>query len=192
MDANKIDDFEVGMSGLSDTLQKTGLNMAALSKMASGLMGALGNAVITFAITKGIEFAAKKIYEMVHATEIAQQKFKDTSKAISDLNTQYSDQAKLVSDSGDRVSELQEKYSKGTLQSDEYQEFFDLSNQFAEMFPELITGFTDEGEAILNLGSNAEEARGKLEELLKANRHIANDKIIEKLPDLYQGFETYV
>ena len=52
------------------------------------------------------------------------------------------------------------------LSEDEFANFLEINNKLADMFPSIITGFDDEGNAIINLGNNAEETSKKLQELI--------------------------
>lgn len=61
----------------------------------------------------------------------------------------------------------------------------------ADIFPELISGFDDEGNAILQLGDNASVAKQQLEELIDAQRRSAAAEIAQHVPELYGGIQEY-
>jgi len=54
-----------------------------------------------------------------------------------------------------------------TLTNEDYQEYLDLNNKIAEQFPSLIQGWDDQGNAILTIGSNADDTKTKLLSLLE-------------------------
>lgn len=68
-------------------------------------------------------------------------------------------------DNVDKLTESYEKLSKGvntatnenlTLSTDDYKEYLDTCNQIADMYPELVTGYDAQGNAILSLKGNVQ------------------------------------
>lgn len=68
-------------------------------------------------------------------------------------------------DNVDKLTESYEKLSKGvntatnenlTLSTDDYKEYLDTCNQIADMYPELISGYDAQGNAILSLKGNVQ------------------------------------
>lgn len=78
--------------------------------------------------------------------------------------------------------------SRGTLNTEDYEEFLSLSNQLAELFPELAVSYDDNGNAILNLSGNIDTIVGSLDNLVSAQRKLANQQILEKMPDVWAGY----
>ena len=65
----------------------------------------------------------------------------------------------------------------------------DISNQLAELFPTLTRHYDEHGNAIVQLNDDAETITSTLNELLKTERALANQKIVENIPDLYSGIK---
>lgn len=68
-------------------------------------------------------------------------------------------------DNVDKLTESYEKLSKGvntatnenlTLSTDDYKEYLDTCNQIADMYPELVSGYDAQGNAILSLKGNVQ------------------------------------
>ena len=72
---------------------------------------------------------------------------------------------------------------------DDYEEFLDLSNQLADIFPTLSRNYDENGNAIVQLSGDTDTMVGSLKALLDAQRQITNQKIAENLPDLYAGIK---
>lgn len=78
------------------------------------------------------------------------------------------------------------------MSDDDYQSYLDISNQLAEQFPTLISGYDAQGNAILNLGSNASTAASQLMELYNAQMLSSNVEIGKNLNDTFAGIVTQV
>ena len=159
------------------------------SKTASTVIKSFGatlaNMAFAWAISEVFSLIVKGIDNVVHASEKAIERMEKAKSTIADLNSSYENHATLVSESGDRYAELASKI--GSLSTDELKEFQELNKQFTDAFPDLITGFDDQGNAIANIGKNAEESKKKLQELLDQEKESSNYKIFENLDDLYDG-----
>lgn len=153
------------------------------------------------------------IYDMVTATEQAIQKgeeaqstIKDTFDTISNKRSNITQLGRTLSDSEDDISStsdaiqaLGEKYdelsagvnrfdnSNLSLDDSQYQNFLDISNQLAELFPSLVSGYDSQGNAILNLGNGAESTTEQLRDLLDVQTALANSDIGEQLQDAFDG-----
>jgi len=57
----------------------------------------------------------------------------------------------------------------------------------ADSFPQMITGYTESGKALVDLGENAEEATGKLKEMFDATKAEYAGDIKKQLPDIETG-----
>ena len=128
--------------------------------------GALISVVATIAIQKFVEY----LYETSHQVEIVAEKANEARNSLKELNDELQDQQSFISDNGRRY----EKLSKGvdrlgknvSLTTEEYKEYNSISNDIAEMFPDLVAGYTEEGNAILSVKTNLES----LTEAYRENR----------------------
>lgn len=118
---------------------------------------------------------------------------KYAKEAIEDLNKTYKENAEELQNHRELTKTVKEDYfelAKGVdtfsnknidLSNSEYERFIELNNQLAEAFPTLKTGLDAEGNAIINLGSNASVATEKLEELLKKEQEYNNYEVAKNI-----------
>lgn len=186
------------------------------------IAGAVGSSLLNFgasmAVMAAITLAAKGIDYLIHyqdkliekgekAKETISNTFDEFSSkktAVNDLGKQFADSEKDITSTGDAIDSIGKKYiefKKGIdrnsnknigLSDSDYQSYLDLSNQLAEQFPTLVSGYDAQGNAMLNLGSNAEIATAKIKELYDAQMLSANVKIGEQLDDNYKGVVTQI
>lgn len=188
---------------LHDQQEKTNESFSANGLLGKGvgLLKTLGttlaNVGVSMLATLAIEAVANKIYETIHATEIAIEKGKEAQQTIKDINDEFDSKKDFVDDSGERFGELREGVDGNTnknmsLTNDEYEEYLSLCNEIADIYPELVASYDAQGNAILNLGSSAETVTAQLQDLLKADQDIANIKIADNLQTVYEGAKAEV
>lgn len=138
-----------------ETLELLGLSGASkAASLALQALATIGNMIAMWAITKGIELAIKGIDELAHSTDHCKER-------VEELMSSFKSSLDTANSNAQRVEELADEYeelSKGvnnlgenvSLTSEEYEKYNSLVNEIADMFPNLIQGYTDEGNAILN------------------------------------------
>lgn len=120
--------------------------------------GAIGIGVTAYnALTDSAEETAEKVQELKNAYNNEIQSANSNAETIEELASRYEELSKGVNRLGENVS----------LTTDEYNEYVSLVNQIADMFPELVQGYDDEGNAILSLKGNVEELRDAYKEAQK-------------------------
>ena len=92
----------------------------------------------------------------------------EANKSVSNAIQTSQNNVKSVREQKDNVDKLTESYeklSKGvntatnenlTLSTDDYKEYLDTCNQIADMYPELVSGYDAQGNAILSLKGNVQ------------------------------------
>ena len=136
--------------------KKAGIALKSLS-------AAMASMAINWAIGKVIDVAATGIDNLIHSAEKCKER-------VDELMSSYQSALSEANSNAQTVEELADKYeklSKGvnnlgenvSLTTDEYAEYNKIVNQIADMFPNLIQGYTNEGNAILSLKGNIEELR---------------------------------
>jgi len=107
---------------------------------------------------------------------------KTNTETVENAKQRYAELAQEVENLG-KVNQ-----SQGSLSTDEYKEFLDLSNQLAGVFPQLTKGYDDNGNAILDLSGSVDTIVSSLDDLLKKEKDLANQKIMDEFPDVYKGY----
>ena len=180
-----------------NTATRTSTIALKAQQIAMNLLANAGLMVIITLISKGV----KAFGDLINNVEITREKVDElTSTFKTELDTANSN-AKRVEDLADKYEEL----SKGvnnlgenvSLTNEEYKEYTSLANEIADMFPTLVQGYTDEGNAILNLKGNVEELRDAYKEaqqeaynlLIASGEDTNGNDIIKQWNDLHDtGF----
>ena len=159
------------------TLKTVGLKVATMALDAALSMG------ISFAISaiiKGIDLlvhaqenAIEKGNEATKAIKEQQETLYSHKKAINEISGEYQRLSKGVSTNGENIS----------LTSDEYSRYNEIVNQIADMFPSMIQGYTEEGNAILKNKGNVEALTKAYEE----NRKAVLADTLTKSDDIIKG-----
>lgn len=215
MDSGKknIKDMDTRIKSASQSTSKFGKVTSTLKNVGGMLGSSLLNAGIGMLAGVAIQGVVTLIDNYIHRQEklIAKGKeakssidetFAEFSKGKNTLDTlgqSFADNADDIETTGDAIEGVAKKYSKLSknvdtvtnknkgLSSEEYQQYLDISNQLASQFPSLVEGYDAQGNAILNLGSNADSAAASLKSLYDAQMLSANVKIGEGLQDNYEG-----
>lgn len=185
------------------------------------IAGVVGSSLLNFgasmAVMTAITLAAKGIDYLIHyqdkliekgekakeAISNAFDEFSSKQKSVTDLGKQFASSNDEITKTGDAINVVGKKYASlkqsigvGNknlgLSDTDYQSYLDISNQLAEQFPTLVSGYDAQGNAILNLGNNAADATAKLQGLYNAQMLSANVKIGEQLDDNYKGVNAQI
>lgn len=165
--------------------------LGSVKDLALGAASSVVNAGISIAVSWAINKAFEGIYNAIHASEIKIEKGQEAQKVIQEAQSQYDEKAEAVESSGETYAKLREKVGANNqnigLTTDEYSQFIALNNQLADMFPSLVSGYDAQGNAILSLGSNADETSDKLQNLLEQEKNLTNFKTSENLQTAFEG-----
>lgn len=217
-----LENYQSYLNSSAESTSKFSTATSKLTSGLKNIAGAVGSSLLNFgasmAVMAAITLAAKGIDYLIHyqdkliekgekAKETISNTFDEFSSkktAVNDLGKQFADSEKDITSTGDAIDSIGKKYiefKKGIdrnsnknigLSDSDYQSYLDLSNQLAEQFPTLVSGYDAQGNAMLNLGSNAEIATAKIKELYNAQMLSANVKIGEQLDDNYKGVVTQI
>jgi hypothetical protein len=140
----------------------------AKSMAASVGISLLNGAMITLASTL-IGNVIGAIDSYVHRTEDMYQNTKEnidkTQKEIGNLNTKKSNLKSMADD-------FEELSSKMNLTSEEAEKLSQYKQQLAEMFPELVTGYDENGDPLLALSGSADDLIEKLDIAIKKKQEL--------------------
>lgn len=182
--------------------QKASLSTFSLSSAVKGLgqnikMAVMNNpvavAVMTVSAIAGVVKAIKKHKQaQEEAFESAKKNAEDAKSNIKSLQSEIKQNADTVDHAGKKYAELAQGVNQLTgknisLSDDEYKEFLDVSNQLAEVFPQLTKGYDDNGNAILDLQGNVDGITGKLKDLLEIEQQLAQQEINKNIDTYFEN-----
>jgi hypothetical protein len=180
-------------NSLGDAFKGLGLKIVSLAKF-------LFTTPLGWLMLLGTAIAAVKIHN--DNLEKAKQQIKETAKeaksSVESIRSDFDSLAANTDQVKKRYAELAQEVenlgkvnqSRGTLSMEDYSEFLDLSNQLAKLFPQLMAGYDDNGNAILNLSGNVNTIVGSLNDMVDVQQKIANQQILDKMPDIWAGYRV--
>ena len=150
---------------------------------------AILGATAIYSISKAISHYNKKQEE---AFESAKKNAEDAQSKIKSLQSEIKQNADTVDEAGNKYAKLAQGVNQLTgknisLSDDEYKEFLDVSNQLAEVFPQLTKGYDDNGNAILDLQGNVDGITGKLKDLLEIEQQLAQQEINKNIDTYFEN-----
>lgn len=174
---------------------------AKASQIALKGLAIAGNMIAFWAITTTISAVVKGIDNLAHASEKCAERAEELKSSFNSALDSANSNAKTIEGLADKY----EKLSKGvdnlgqnvSLTTDEYKEYNDIVNQISDMFPELITGYTSEGNAILSLKGNVDQLRDAYKEaqeeayrmLIVSGKNADGNDILKNYQNIVNGDE---
>lgn len=195
--AATVKDGQYSVAGFEQFVQQ---NNAALKATATSTkLAALGHQALNAAMSMGIgllvnvaiQGAIKLWDEFANAAENAAERAKEALNA-------YRDSQKALRDQKSNIEVLSDKYEKLSigvdvntndninLSTSAYQEYLDVCNDIADIYPELVTGFDAQGNAILSLTGQANELTQIYEDMARASR----DALKNSSDDIFGTFKN--
>lgn len=143
-----IKGIKAGFTGLASALGWTVAQLGIATGVIGGLI-AVGAGVYLW--TKHQEKAAKELAESVDSALSTYQEAANTARTtastIKGLQDEYATLSKGVNDLGQNVS----------LSTEQFDKYNEISNQIADLIPEMVDHWTDEGNAVLKCKDNVDE-----------------------------------
>lgn len=182
-----LNDVEIANIGITNVLTASFAKLWAV--IAAHPIGAILTAIGVVAvgtiayINKANKDAKKALKEASDEAKSAidsiKSKFDTLASDTNKIKKRYAELAQGVENLG------KANQSRGRLSTEDYEEFLDLSNQLAKLFPQLTINFDDNGNAILNLSGNVDTIVGSLENLVSVQQKLANQEIIKNMPGVW-------
>lgn len=161
---------------------------AKASKVALQALAMAGNMILFAGITKGIELVIQGIDQSINRVKYAQEAMEKAQQAIDESQNKLKSTNETISKNKDRFLELSQgvdRFSKNKfLSDDDYSEFLSISQQLAEISPNLIVSYDEQGNALLRLGKNAKETGAMLDEMLDVQKTATNKTLADNLTQL--------
>lgn len=178
----------------NSALQEVSIGAGIASKAVKLFSVAL-NMIAFTAIIQGISWLIGKVDEWIVTAKEAKESadafkeslstfFNETQtnlKTISSLSDRFDELSKNVDDTGKKIGGTEEEYA----------EFLDICQQVGQIMPELITGYTNEGEAIITLQGKVDSLTDSYKEAIKAKAALFVSKGDEEGNTIGSFFEDY-
>lgn len=194
--------FKATLTSVGSVIKSVGASMLNMG-IAMAASWAIGKAI------EGIDYLIHYDENIIKAGQEAKdsidstfKSFEEGKQSIMDLGSSFGDQTDQIKNTGDAIDQVAEKYvelRKGvnqntnenvSLSTDEYQQYIDLSSKLASQFPGLVAGYDSQGNAVLNLASNADKAADSIRNLYEAQVSSANVDMGKNLQATYDGVVT--
>ena len=173
------------------TASKASTIAAKAQSVAYKAVSVAANMLAMALITKGVELAANAIDHYVNRAKYAAKAMEEAQQKIDDAQNSLKSISDAISENKDRFLELSngvDKFSNNmSLSKEDYEEYLDISNKFAELSPSLVSGYDEQGNALLNIGNNAEETSAKLDDILEKQKAVAEQTLIDNMDDVANG-----
>ena len=194
----KLGSYLTGLNGAKASLSGYGVSLVASTAKTVGLTIATTalNAALTFGISAIVTGVISAFATWINSSKKITEAAEEAKDKISSINDDLKTNTETVENAKQRYAELAQEVEnlgkvsqgQGSLSTDEYKEFLDLSNQLAGVFPQLTKGYDDNGNAILDLSGSVDTIVGSLDDLLQKEKDLANQKIMDEFPDVYKGY----
>ena len=179
---------------LSDTTFSLGSVIGGVKNIFAGFISTLGSMAVAMAAAFVIQAAIKGFSALLHHAEnvikageeakstmdAAKQSFDATKKSVEELSDEYAKLSTGVEIKGNTIKNI-------NLSEEEFARYIELSNKIKELAPELVTGYTTQGDAIVNLGNTIDEVNGKFEEYIRIQEMIANGEYGSNLDAMWRS-----
>lgn len=171
----------------------------------AGTINALGGMIISSVVSL-IGIGVSKLYKQISGKaaeeakqeiqqlgETARSEFKSiqdemdsTASKVNEVKDRYAELAQGVGDLGKATQ------NQGSLSNDDYEEFLNISNDLADLFPTLTNGYTDNGDAILDLNGDVQTITSSLNGLVEAQKAVAAQDMAKQMPDIFAEYKQNV
>lgn len=152
--------------------------------------------VLGTAVTAGVMIWQKykqSVIDIKEAGETARSEFKSiqdemnsTASKVNEVKDRYAELAQGVGNLGKATQ------NQGSLSNDDYEEFLNISNDLADLFPTLTNGYTDNGDAILDLNGDVQTITSSLNGLVEAQKAVAAQDMAKQMPDIFAEYKQNV
>lgn len=187
----------------NNALKQQTLGAKAANVALKGLAMA-GNMLFETAIIIGIGKIIEGISNSIHKTEKLRQEIQQAGETarseFKSIQDEMNSTASKVNEVKDRYAELAQgvgnlgkaTQNQGSLSNDNYEEFLNISNDLADLFPTLTNGYTDNGDAILDLNGDVQTITSSLNGLVEAQKAVAAQDMAKQMPDIFAEYKQNV
>lgn len=202
--------YQENVTSLSARLKSLATSAKAFFKnlggnLLAGTINTLGGMLISSVVSL-IGIGVSKLYKQISgkAAEEAKQEIQqlgETARSeFKSIQDEMNATASKVNEVKDRYAELAQgvgnlgkaTQNQGSLSNDDYEEFLNISNDLADLFPTLTNGYTDNGDAILDLNGDVQTITSSLNGLVEAQKAVAAQDMAKQMPDIFAEYKQNV
>ncbi len=172
---------------------------AKASKVALHSLATIGNIFAGMAIA----WAGSKLFEgldyLINYEEKQKEVFEKAKSATEEAAKSILDLKSKMSDTSTKTSELSAKFANlvqgvnpltnenKSLSTEQYEEFLDVNNQLAELFPSLTHNYDENGNAILGLSGDVDTVTASIKRLVEQQNNLAKADMRKHLDEYVNG-----
>ncbi|PAC96517.1 phage tail tape measure protein [Bacillus paralicheniformis] len=174
-----------GQRMLAIATNVTSVAITTLGKVTKTTMAFLAGAVLPMAGFMALGFVIEKLVSAYSDAKQEQEKLAESQKkSVEAITTNKEQTDQLIQ----KYKELQKAKDNGSLSPDKEQEYLQVTQQLAQTFPNLISGYDSQGNAIIKNNEALEDAIKYTKELAELNKKDiqtgANSNFKETLSDI--------
>lgn len=158
-----------------------GLNISIKSLLLSNPIGWIVTVISVIPTLVSWISTLRKSYDELSTT--IDESINNAKTALDDFQTKQNDTNSIISEFTTLAKGVDEFGNNVELTSEEYERFWELNNKIAEIFPDIDLGLDSNGNHMLALSYSADTLRESLSKLIKIERSVANEKILENMDE---------
>lgn len=183
---------QASLAGFNQFIQthNAGVKASGIAAKAAAIGHAALNAAISMGISVLISWALSAVTKAINAN-------KELAESVEEAISEYKNATQSLREHYETIDEIRDDYERlaqgvdnlgnnVSLSADEYERYNEIVNQIAEMFPEMIAGYTEEGNAIIGLKGNIEA----LTEAYEKEAQAARDALLISSNDVFKNFKN--
>lgn len=152
-----------------------GLGVAMASNPLLIAAAAIGAVAVSANLLKNhCENLKQQANEVTQTYQSQTEELKNTKNQLDELKSKYVELSNEVGEHNENIS----------LTDDKYSEYLDICNQIGDMFPSLVQGFDNQGNAILSCKGNVEQLTTAYYDMIKA----ANNAVLTNAGKVFSSF----
>ena len=182
----------------SDTTA-TWANVAATKALsiAKKSLSIIGGVALSAAISIGISALVAFVDSLYDTRKEIEATAESAKKSIDEIKDSFDELENTTNGIKERYAELSQGVDQLSgknisLSTDDYNEFLDLGNQLAQLFPTLTKNYDANGNAILDLSGDVNSIVSSLDNLIERQRKLANEEILEEMPAVYEDYDRKI
>ena len=164
--AKDIGDVVASGKGLDKTFGKTTKSIKDVVK-SLGLFSSVGATATTLITTGLIGVIAATVAYDKYQQKARQKRMEESRENIKNLENEIKTEKQKLDSVRDVAKEYDQLRSKSSLTAEEQERYLELTRQIAQTFPELVSGYDENGDPILKLNGSLETYIGNLDRAIE-------------------------